>query len=354
MDVPSLEAAAREVLDPMAYDYYAAGSDDEVTVRDNEDAWRRVRLLPKVLRDVSTVTTGTSLLGSPVAAPILIAPMAAMRLAHDDGERAMARAAAATDTIFVLSTMSTVSLEEVAAAAPGSHRWFQVYTHRDRAVTADLADRAAASGYTALVLTVDVPVLGRRRKDEANRFELPAGMAMANLDVSIDAMHGSGLAEYSDASFDPSLTPDAIGWLADQAGLPVVVKGVLRADDAVRCVDAGATAVIVSNHGGRQMDGAVSTAEALAPIVDAVAGRVPVLVDGGIRGGYDVLRALALGADAILVGRPLLWGLAVGGETGAIAVMQELITELERAMALCGARSLDELERSLIAGSGSA
>jgi 4-hydroxymandelate oxidase len=354
MDVTALEARAREVLDPMAYDYYAAGSDDEVTVRDNEDAWRRVRLLPKVLRDVSTVTTEASLLGSSVAAPIIIAPMAAQRLAHDDGERAMARAAAATGTIMVLSTMSTVPLEEVAAAAPEAPRWFQVYVHRDRAMTADLVGRATASGYAALVLTVDLPVLGRRRRDEINRFDLPEGMAMANLEVSIASMEGSGLAEYSDAAFDPSLTPDDIGWLADLTGLPVVVKGVLRSDDAARCVDAGAAAVIVSNHGGRQMDGAVAAADALSPIADAVAGRAPVLVDGGIRGGYDVLRALALGADAALVGRPFLWGLAVGGEAGAAAVMDELIAELVRAMALCGARSPDELDRSLIAGSGRA
>jgi 4-hydroxymandelate oxidase len=354
MDVEALEARARAVLDPMAYDYFAAGSDDEITVRDNEEAWRRVRLLPKVLRDVSVVSSSSSLVGASMAAPILIAPMAAQRLAHEDGERAMARAAAATGTIMVLSTMSTVPLEEVAAAAPDVPRWFQVYVHRDRAITVDLVGRAAASGYGALVLTVDLPVLGRRRKDEINRFDLPEGMTMANLAVSIDAMHGSGLAEYSDAAFDPSLTPDDIGWLADLTGLPVVVKGVVRADDAERCVAAGAAAVIVSNHGGRQMDGAVAAADALPAVADTIAGRVPVLVDGGIRGGYDVLKALALGADAAVVGRPFLWGLAVDGEAGAVAVMRELITELERAMALCGARSLEELDRSLIAGFGDA
>jgi 4-hydroxymandelate oxidase len=349
MDVSALEARARRVLDPVAYDYFAAGADDGATLRDNEEAWRRMRLLPRVLRDVSQVGTGSSLLGTAMSAPILVAPMAVQRLAHDDGEAAMARAAAATGTIMVVSTMSTVTLEDVAAAAPDAPRWFQVYVHRDRGITTDVVGRAVAAGFEALVLTVDLPVVGRRRKDEINRFDLPAGMTVANLEVSLGAAHGSGLAEYSDAAFDRSLTFDDIGWLADLSGLPVVVKGVLRADDAVACVDAGAAAVIVSNHGGRQLDGAVASADALAPVVDALAGRAPALVDGGIRGGYDVLRALALGAAAVLVGRPLLWGLAVGGEDGAAEVMRELVSELERAMALCGATGLADLDRSLLA-----
>lgn len=349
MDVAALEARARPLLDQMAYDYFVAGSDDEVTLHDNIAAWRRLRFLPHVLRDVSSVSTRTTVLGVEMASPILIAPMAAQRMAHDDGERAMARAAADAGAVMIVSTMATVTMEDVAAAAPGAPRWFQFYVHRDREMSADLVRRAAAAGYEAVVLTVDLPVLGRRRKDETNRFELPDGMRMENLAVSIESMHGSGLGEYSDAAFDPSLTFDDIEWVRSIADLPVVVKGVLRADDAVMCADAGADAVVVSNHGGRQLDGVVASADALGPIVDALDGRIPVLVDGGIRGGYDVARALCLGADAVLVGRPLLWGLAVGGADGAHAVLDELTSELARSMALLGVTDVAGLDRSLLA-----
>lgn len=349
MDVPALEARARPLIDSVAYDYFAAGSDDEVTLRDNEAAWRRIRFLPHVLRDVSSVSTTTSVLGADLATPILVAPMAAQRMAHPDGERAMARAAAATGTVMIVSTMATVAMEDVTAAAPGAPRWFQIYVHRDREMSADLVHRAAAAGYEAIVLTVDLPVLGRRRKDEINRFELPPDMRMENLAVSIESMHGSGLGEYSDAAFDPALTFEDIGWIRSLTDLPVVVKGVMRADDAAACVEAGAAAVVVSNHGGRQLDGVVASADALEPIVDAVAGRVPVLVDGGIRGGYDVAKALCLGASAVLVGRPLLWGLAVGGAEGAEAVLAELTSEAQRSMALLGVTSVDGLDRTLLA-----
>lgn len=348
MDVDALEARAREVLDPMAYDYYVSGADDEVTVHDNRAAWQRVRLLPRVLRDVSSVSTETTVLGTPMAAPILIAPMAAQRLAHDDGERGMARGAAVTDTVMVVSTMATTTVEDVADAAPDATRWFQLYVQRDRAFTASLLERVAASGCTAVVLTVDLPVLGRRRRDEINRFEFPDGISMANLEIGLESAGGSALAEHANAAFAAGLVPDDVGWVAEVSGLPVLVKGVLRADDSVRCVDAGAAGVVVSNHGGRQLDGAVATADALRPIVDAVAGRVPVLVDGGIRGGYDVLKAIAMGASAALVGRPFLWGLAVGGSDGVSAVMRELIEEFSRAMALCGCRSVDEIDSGLI------
>jgi 4-hydroxymandelate oxidase len=348
MDTDALEQRARSLIEPMAYDYFAAGSDDEITARDNVEAWRRIRFLPHVLRDVSSVSTSAHLFGTDLPAPILIAPMAAQRLAHPEGERAMARAAAEAGTVMIVSTMATVAMEEVAAAAPGAPRWFQFYVHRDREMSADLVRRAADAGYEAVVLTVDLPVLGRRRKDEINRFELPEGMQMENLAVSIDSMHGSGLGEYSDAAFDPSLTFDDIEWVRSIADLPVIVKGVMRPDDADSCVAAGADAIVVSNHGGRQLDGVVATADALPPIVDAVAGRVPVLVDGGIRGGYDVARALCLGADAVLVGRPLLWGLAVGGARGAQAVLDELKSELTRSMALLGVTSVGDLDRSLL------
>lgn len=336
-------------MDRTAYDYFASGADDELSMLDNVAAWRRIRFLPHVLRDVSVIDTAIDLFGTSLATPILVAPMAAQRMAHDEGERAMARAAAAAGTVMVVSTMATVSMEEVAAAAPGGVRWFQFYMHRDRGLSADLVRRAAAAGYEAIVLTVDLPILGRRRRDEVNRFTLPAGMLMENLSVSIEGMRGSGLGEYSDAAFDNSMTFDDIGWTAEIGGLPVVVKGVIRHDDARRCIDAGAAGVIVSNHGGRQLDGVVATADAVAAVVDAVAGSAPVLVDGGISGGYDVARAICLGASAVLLGRPLLWGLALDGADGVGAVIDEYTTELVRTMALLGATSLDSLDRTLLA-----
>ena len=349
MDHEALEARAREIMSAAAYEYVAGGSDDEITLAANLAAWRDVRLLPHVLNDVSTVTHATSLLGDEMSAPVLVAPMATQRLAHDEGEKAMARGAARTGTVMVVSTMATVTLEDIARAAPGGTRWFQFYVHRDRSLSADLVRRAEASGCSAVVLTVDVPVLSNRRREAEHHFQLPEGMTVANLDTSLESREGSGLAEYTNAAFDPGLTPDDIGWIKSLVDLPVAVKGVLRPDDAARAIDAGADAVIVSNHGGRQMDGAVATAAALPAVVDGVAGRVPVLVDGGIRGGNDVFKALALGASAVLVGRPLYWALAAGGADGVAAYLERLQAELARAMALCGVRNLGEIDRSLLA-----
>ena len=348
MDSARLEALARPRIDPTAFDYYAGGADDELTLRANEAAWRGIEFLPHVLRDVSEVDSRVTLLASDLPAPVLIAPMAAQRLAHPEGEIAMARAAAAAGTVMVVSTLSTVSLEDVAAAAPQSPRWFQLYCHKDRGITRDLLRRAREANYRAVVLTVDLPVVGRRRRDEINGFALPHDMAMVNVAVTMHRAEGSALAGYGDAAFDRTITPADLAWIAEASGMPVMVKGVLRADDARAVIEEGAAGVIVSNHGGRQLDGAMATARALPAVAEAVAGRVPVLVDGGIRGGYDVVKAIALGAKAVLVGRPLLWGLAVGGDTGVSAVLEELTSELHRTMALCGAAKLDDIERDLV------
>jgi 4-hydroxymandelate oxidase len=237
----------------------------------------------------------------------------------------------------------------VATAAPDGPKWFQVYVHRDRELTETLVRRAVAAGYRALVFTVDVPVLGNRRGDEANSFTLPEGMMMANLAQEVPTVEGSGLGAYASAALDPNLTPDDIGWLHDISGLPVLVKGVLRPDDAVLAVEAGAAGIVVSNHGGRQLDTAVATAEALAPIAKAVGDRAAVLVDGGIRLGTDVVKALALGADAVLLGRPVLWGLAHGGAAGVTEVLEGFATETARAMALCGVASVGEIGVDLLA-----
>jgi 4-hydroxymandelate oxidase len=350
LDLDALETRARERLERGAYDYIAGGADAELTVADNLAAWSRLRLRPRVLHDVAAVSTATTLLGSEVPTPVVVAPMAYHRIAHPDGEAASAAGAAAAGAVYVLSTQATMSVEEVAAVAPAGERWFQVYVVRDRGWTAELVARAAAAGYRALVLTVDVPVLGKRLRDLRNQFRLPTGLKPANAppagaarqhELAVDVLAQAG-------QFDPSLTPDTIGWLADRSGLPVLVKGVLRGDDAVACLDAGAVGVVVSNHGGRQLDSAVATADALAEVVGAVGGRGEVYVDGGVRRGTDMVKALAMGARAVLVGRPVLWGLATGGAAGAQGVLEGLVGELELAMALCGAVRVRDLTPDLI------
>ncbi|HWB73007.1 MAG TPA: alpha-hydroxy acid oxidase [Egibacteraceae bacterium] len=352
MDFTELERQARGLLKPAAYDYYAGGADDEVTLADNVAAWRRLRLRPHVLRDVSKVSAASAVLGTEVSAPVLVAPMAYQRLAHDGGEAATARGAAAAGTVMVVSTLATVSLEDVAGAAPGAPRWFQVYVRKDRGWVVELVRRAAEAGYRALVLTVDLPVLGRRRRDERHRFTLPEGMEMANVGRSTVPAEGSALEAYARQELDPAVTFDDIAWLAEASGLPVVVKGVLRGDDAAACLDAGAAAVAVSNHGGRQLDTAVAGADALPEVVAAVAGRGEVYVDGGVRRGTDVVKALALGARAVMVGRPVLWGLATGGADGVAEVLGALRAETERALALCGAASVSELRPDLVVPAG--
>jgi 4-hydroxymandelate oxidase len=347
VDLEELEQQARAALPPLAYDYYAGGSGSESTLRDNLVAWSRWRLHPHVLRDVSSIGLRTRLLDAELATPVVVAPTAYQRLAHDEGEAATARGAAEAGALMVVSTLATTSLEDVAAAAPDAPRWFQLYVFDDRGYAGELVDRAVAAGYRALVLTVDAPVLGHRPRDERNAFRLPEGLAMANLPLTMPEGEGSGLAALF-GSIDRTLTVDDLAWLSERSGLPVVIKGVHRADDAAACVDAGVDAVIVSNHGGRQLDGAVATADVLPEVVEAVAERVPVLVDGGLRHGADVLKALALGASAVLVGRPILWGLATGGADGVRDVVRWLTTDLERAMVLAGVTDVTAVPRDLV------
>jgi 4-hydroxymandelate oxidase len=350
VDLDALEAAARSGLTPPAYDYYAGGADDELTLADNVAAWQRLRLRPRVLRDVSVVDPATTVLGTAVRMPVLVAPTAYQRLAHEEGETATARGAAAAGSVLIVSTLATVTLEDVAAAAPGAPRWMQIYLQRDQGASAELVARAVAAGYGALVLTVDLPVAGNRRRDERNAFALPSGLTMANLGASHpEASGGSALAAHVSRDLLGGITFADVTWLAGLSELPVLVKGVLRGDDAAECVRAGAAGVVVSNHGGRQLDGAVATADALPEVLDAVGGDVEVYVDGGVRRGTDVVKALALGARAVLIGRPVIWGLATGGASGVQAVLDGFATEFVRAMALCGARTVDELTPDLIA-----
>ena len=358
------EILANEHLSQMARDYYASGAWDEITLQDNRAAFERYKLRPRMLVDVSQRDLSTKILGQTLPLPILIAPMAFQCLAHPGGEIATAKAAAKLGSIMVLSTLATKSIEEVALASqPNSIQnpkskiqnplWFQLYVHRDRGLTKALVERAYQAGYQALCLTVDAPVLGRRERDTRNQFILPPRMELANLatisDLEISYKIGeSGLFAYFLEQLNPALTWKDLEWLQSLSPMPLVVKGILRGDDAIRAVEWGARGVIVSNHGGRQLDSAIASIDALSEVVAAVGDKVDVLVDGGIRRGTDVLKALALGAKAVLLGRPVLWGLAVGGEAGVQHVIELLRDELDLAMALSGCAKLLDIDSSLV------
>jgi 4-hydroxymandelate oxidase len=347
-----LEALARERLPRMVYDYYAGGAEDEVTLRGNREAYRQLALRPRVLVDVRGVDPSLELLGHRLRHPVLLAPTAFQRLAHPEGELATARAAKRAGAILVASTLATHTIEEIAVEAQGS-LWFQLYVFRDRALTRAIVERAEAAGATALALTVTVPVQGQRERDVANAFRLPAGLEMANFRGYAQARmpgpaEGSALFEYIGGNFDPSLTWSAVEWLRSITRLPILIKGVLTPEDTRVAIENGAAGIIVSNHGGRQLDGALPTAVALPAVAEAADGAVPVLVDGGIRRGVDAFKAIALGATAVLIGRPYLWGLAVAGEDGVVAVVEELEAGLRRAMALTGRVRLDDIDRTVL------
>ncbi len=344
-----LERDARHAIGEMAYAYYAGGADDERLLEGNVAAWSHWQLHPHVLAGLGEVSTETTLLGTAVRTPVAVAPTAIQGLAHPEGEVATAEGAAAAGALLILSSLATCALEEVAAAVPGAPRWMQVYILRERARTADLVARAATHGYGALVLTVDAPVSGLRLREWRQGVHLPDDLALPNLaGDSTASARGGGFMAVVTHEFEPALGPDDVGWLAGLSTLPVVVKGVQRADDARRCVDAGAAALVVSNHGARQLADAPPTADILAEIVDAVGGAVEVYVDGGVRRAPDVVKALALGARAVLVGRPSLWALATGGADGVAALLRWFESELRRSMALCGAGTVADIDRSLV------
>lgn len=347
--IDDFETEARGLLSQLAYDYFRSGADEQRTLQRNRAAFDDYELWPRTLVDVSRIDLSIDLLGHKLKTPILIAPTAYQRLAHPDGELAMAQGAAEAGALMVVSTLATTTLEQVAAAAAGP-KWFQLYIHRDRGFTRSLVERAQAAGYSALVLTVDTPLLGRRLADERNRFALPPGLIMANLAEAAPAgpEAGSALASYCAARHDASVTWQDLEWLRGLTALPILVKGVLRGDDAARAVEHGVAGIVVSNHGGRQLDGVPATLSALPEVCAAVDGRCPVLLDGGIRWGTDVLKALGLGAAAVLIGRPPLWGLAVGGAAGVARVLEILRAELARAMALAGCPSLSAMDRDLV------
>jgi 4-hydroxymandelate oxidase len=352
VNIWDFERAAKARIAGPAWDYYASGADDEITLRSNRDAFARIALHYRVLVDVSVRRTATRLLGAELAMPILLAPTAFQRLAHPDGELATVRAAGAAGTVMVLSTLSNTRVEDVAAAASGPV-WFQLYIYKDRGATEALVRRVEAAGCQALVFTVDAPLLGKREADVRNQFSLPDGLTVENmlpdgLGVVPDARRDSGLAAYFAALLDPGLTWADIEWLRSIARIPVVVKGIVRPDDAARAVDCGAAGIVVSNHGGRQLDTAPATIDALPRVVEAVSGRAPVLLDGGIRRGTDIVKAIARGAAGVLIGRPVLWGLGAAGQVGVVAVLELLRRELDLAMALCGCPSLADIDRTLL------
>ena len=340
VNIDDYEEAARERLEPGAYGYVAGGAGDEHTLRRNAAAFERWELRPRVLVDVGSVTTATTVLGSEVALPVLVAPTAFQRLCDPEGELATARAAASAGTVMILSTLSSVTPAELAAAAPGAAQWFQLYWSRDRGFTQGLVEAAVEAGFAALMLTVDLPVAGRRERDVRAAFALPDDLPLPNLP---EALRRQNFHQALHAVVDDTLTWHDLEWLHSICPLPMVVKGVLTAEDALLAAEHGAAAVVVSNHGGRQLDGVPPTLDVVPEVVEAVGERVEVLVDGGIRRGTDVLKALALGARATLTGRAVLFGLAADGEQGVADVLRLLRDELELGLKLLGCTSPAEV-----------
>lgn len=352
LSVPEFEPLARERLPADVWDYLSGGSGTEWTLAANRAAFAKLALRPRVLVDVSECELSTNLLGAELATPVGIAPIAYHQMAHPEGEVATARAAAAVGALYVVSIFASRTLEDIAST--GAALWLQMYWFRKREVMLTLLERAEAAGYRAIVLTLDTPRVGRRLRDLRQGFAVPPGITAVNVDSAV--MVGthqrrtgiSAIEQHSRDQFDPRVTWNDLVWLRQQTRLPLVVKGILTAEDARRAVAHGVAGIVVSNHGGRQLDGAVASLDALPEVVAAVAGECPVLVDGGVRSGVDVLKALALGASGVLVGRPALWGLAYAGADGARMVLDLLTTELEDAMVLSGRPRLSDLDRSLL------
>ena len=344
VNVADAEREGQEGLERGPRDYFAGGAGDEMTLRENVEAWRRWRLRPRVLNDVREVSTVAEVLGKPVAAPVLVAPVAYQRMAHPEAEQGMAAGAAEAGTVMCLSTLSTTRPAEVAAAAPGGRHWFQLYAFKDAGVTRALMEEAIEAGFEAVVVTADAPPGGNRERDRRNRFTLPKELGTPSLSAATGAEELS--IEQTFALMNHALTWADVEDLASECRVPVLVKGVLTPEDAELAIEHGAAGVVVSNHGGRQLDRSLATAEALPEIADSVDGRGALLVDGGIRRGIDVATALALGADAVLVGRPALWGLAAAGGEGVARVLELLRQELELTLGLCGCTGVSQLTRA--------
>jgi isopentenyl diphosphate isomerase/L-lactate dehydrogenase-like FMN-dependent dehydrogenase len=358
-----LEEAAREKLDDRAVAYVYGGAGSESTMRANLDAFHRWRIVPRVLRDLSERDLTTTLLGAEIPAPLLLAPIGVQKVVHEEGEPATARAAAALGIPMIVSTASATSMEEIAEASGDGPRWYQLYWTNDDELTASLISRAEKSGYSALVVTVDNAFPGWKPRDLAEAY-LPflegIGIAQylsdpvfrAGLEKTPEEDIGAAIGHFLGKFSNPSLTWDDLEWLREQTELPIVLKGILHPDDARRARERGVDGIVVSNHGGRQIDGAIPSIEALPEIVDEVQGELAVMLDSGVRTGADIVKALALGADAVCIGRPYLWGLALDGEAGVEFVLRGLLAELDLTMALAGAIRPSELDRSLLRPAG--
>ncbi|NXL44943.1 HAOX1 oxidase, partial [Podilymbus podiceps] len=359
--IADFEEYAKKFLPKSVYDYYRSGADDQETLADNVAAFSRWKLYPRVLRDVSVMDLSTSALGQKISMPVCVGATAMQRMAHADGETATAKACQAMGTGMMLSSWATSSIEEVAEAAPAGLHWLQLYVYKDREVTKSLVKRAERAGYKGIFVTVDTPFLGRRIDDVRNKFQLPPHLSLKNFSSSDlafssgkDFGENSGLAVYVADAIDASVNWEDIKWLRGLTSLPIVAKGILRAEDAKEAVKIGLNGILVSNHGARQLDGVPATVstgaliDVLPEIVEAVEGKVEVFLDGGVRKGTDVLKALALGAKAVFIGRPLIWGLVYQGEEGAKEVLQMLKEEFRLAMALTGCQRVEEIGRTLI------
>ena len=343
VNLHDFEPLARERMTGPAFDYVVGGAWDEITLSESAEAWRRFRFVPRVLRDLRSIDLTGTFLGRPSSMPVAVAPMAAQALAHPGAEGEMLAGAAAAGIPYCLSTTSSQTLEEVAAAAPGAERWFQLYVVGDMAYSRSLVERAEAAGYGALVLTVDLPVLGRRERDHRSGFQLPALPHVDGAGPGRDARYGN-LADQRTQGLTWASLPEIRSW----SSMPLVVKGILSPADGRLAAEAGVDAIVVSTHGGRQLDRSIATADALPAVVEAVGGRCEVWVDGGIRRGLDVVAALALGATGVLVGRPFYWALAAGGRAGVQLAAELLRSELELALPLIGCASMADIGRNLL------
>ncbi|CAL5213983.1 unnamed protein product [Lathyrus oleraceus] len=335
-NVSEYEAIARQKLPKMIFDYYASGAEDEWTLKENRNAFSRILFRPRILRDVSKIDLTTNVLGFDISMPIMIAPTAMQKMAHPQGENATARAASAAGTIMTLSSRANASVEEVASTGPGI-RFFQLYVLKDRNVVTQLVRRAESAGFKAIALTVDTPVLGRREADIKNRFTMPPHLELKNYE---------GL---KPGKLDKSLNWKDVKWLQTITSLPILLKGVLTAEDTKLSIQAGVSGIIVSNHGARQLDYVPATITALEEVVKAAGGKIPIFLDGGVRRGTDVFKALALGASGVFIGRPVVYSLAADGEAGVRKVLEILRDEFQLTMALCGCRSLKEISRDHVA-----
>lgn len=351
LSLDDFAAAAQQRMSKSIFEYVDSGAGDEYTMRWNRERWNEAKLKPRVLTDVSQIFLETSFLGQHFHLPILLAPAAYHRLYHPDGELATIAGANAAGVSLVVASFATHSVEDIAKQARRRF-WFQLYVQRDREITRSVVQRVEAAGCAALCVTVDTPILGIRTREMRSHFALPDDIPMPNMiGGATDELSRSHLPEFGSIysrRLDPGLTWKDISWFRSIAKIPILLKGILNPEDAIRALDAGASGIIVSNHGGRNLDTLPATAEALPRVVEAVAGRIPVLVDGGIRRGTDVLKALAMGAQAVMIGRPYVYGLAVAGAAGVERVLQILKTELMMAMALAGVRSIKEIDRQVI------